>query len=166
VANVFITKNGPVQVAHDLMHIDQDSPATLGTEGNRLDVRVNLGPLLRPVSSDLLMTANDAPPLNARGHATSGAMVAKAASKSLCSRGAPLASLPLAAIWILSVGWPPRGPRHSRLPGRLQVRGVVKNRNGRSAIRNVAIPPARYSNLRPESPKPPTNSGARDMVPY
>jgi hypothetical protein len=61
VANVFITKNGPVQVAHDLMHIDQDSPSSLWMEGNRLDVRVNLGPLLRPVSSDIMMTANDAP---------------------------------------------------------------------------------------------------------
>jgi hypothetical protein len=50
VGNVFITKNGPVQVAHDLMYIDQDSPSTLWMEGNRLDVRVNLGPLLRPVS--------------------------------------------------------------------------------------------------------------------
>ena len=64
VANVFITKNGPVQVAHDLMHIDQDSPSTLWMEGNRLDVRVNLGPLLRPVSSDITMTANDAPSAN------------------------------------------------------------------------------------------------------
>jgi hypothetical protein len=60
VANVFISKNGPVQSAHDLMHVDQDSPGVFGTERNRLDVRVNLRPLLRPVSSDLLMTANNA----------------------------------------------------------------------------------------------------------
>jgi hypothetical protein len=77
VANVFITKNGPVQVAHDLMHIDQDSPSTLGMEGNRLDVRVNLGPLLGPVSSDIIMTVNDAPlkrprPCHVRGHGGEG----------------------------------------------------------------------------------------------
>jgi hypothetical protein len=79
VANVFVTKNGPVQVAHDLMHIDQDSPDTLGMEGNRLDVRVNLGPLLGPVSSDLLVTANDAPlkrprPSHVRGHGGEGSV--------------------------------------------------------------------------------------------
>jgi hypothetical protein len=77
VGNVFITKNGPVQAAHDLMYIDQDSPSTLWIEGNRLDVRVNLGPLLRPVSSDFMMTANDAPlkrprPCHIRGHGGEG----------------------------------------------------------------------------------------------
>jgi hypothetical protein len=77
VANVFITKNGPVQVAHDLMHIDQDSPSTFWMERNRLDVRVNLGPLLGPVSSDLIMTPNDAPlkrprPGHVRGHGGEG----------------------------------------------------------------------------------------------
>src|ERR1700723_21797 len=46
-------------------------------EGNRLDVRVNLGPLLRPVSSDLMMTADDAPlkcprPCHVRGHGGEG----------------------------------------------------------------------------------------------
>jgi hypothetical protein len=61
VGNIFITKNGPVQVAHDLMYIHQDSPSTLWMERNRFDVRVNLGPLLRPVSSDILMTANKSP---------------------------------------------------------------------------------------------------------
>jgi len=61
VADVFITKNDPVQVAHDLMHIDQDSASTLWMERNRLDLRVNLGPLLRPVSSHFMMTAYEAP---------------------------------------------------------------------------------------------------------
>ena len=77
VAHAFITENGPVQVADDLMHIDQDSPGTLGMEGNRLDVRVNLGPLLGPVSADFMMTANEAPlerprPRNVRGHGGEG----------------------------------------------------------------------------------------------
>jgi hypothetical protein len=77
VANVFITKYSPSQVAHDLMHIDQDSPRTLWMEGNRLDVRVNLGPLIRPVSSDIMMTANDAPlkrprPCHVRSHSGEG----------------------------------------------------------------------------------------------
>jgi hypothetical protein len=77
VGNVFITKNGPVQVAHDLMNIDQDSPNTLGTKGNWLDVRVNLGPLLCPVNADTFMTTNDAPlkrswPSHIRGHSGEG----------------------------------------------------------------------------------------------
>lgn len=33
-----------------LMHFDQDAPDTLGVKGDRLDVRVDLGPLLRRLS--------------------------------------------------------------------------------------------------------------------
>src|SRR5580704_6276161 len=46
-------------------------------EVNRLDVWVNLGPLLGPVSSDFMMTANDTPlkrsrPCHVRGHGGEG----------------------------------------------------------------------------------------------
>jgi hypothetical protein len=59
VANAFIPKNGPVSIAHNLMHFDQDSPGTFWMKGNRLDMRIDLGLLLRPVSPDLIVTTND-----------------------------------------------------------------------------------------------------------
>ncbi len=51
-AHVFVAKNGAGQVAHDLMNIDQDTPGSIRIKGDRLHVRVNLAPLLRPVSAD------------------------------------------------------------------------------------------------------------------
>jgi hypothetical protein len=77
VANLFITKSDAVQVAHDLVDTDQDSPIILWMEGNRLDVRVNLGPLLRPVSSDSMVTSNDSPlksprPCHVQRHGSEG----------------------------------------------------------------------------------------------
>ena len=52
VANVLIGKHGSGQIAHDLMHLDQDLPSILRVKGNRLDVWIDLAPLLRPVSAD------------------------------------------------------------------------------------------------------------------
>ena len=40
------------QIAHDLMHLDQDLPSILWVKGNRLDVSIDLAPLLCPVSAD------------------------------------------------------------------------------------------------------------------
>src|SRR6185437_9627305 len=60
VADVFVTQNGPAQIAHNLMDIDQDSPFTVEMEGHRFDMWLNLGPLLGPVRLDLIMTANEA----------------------------------------------------------------------------------------------------------
>lgn len=54
VANVFIGKHGSGQIAHDLMHLDQDLPSVLRVKGNRLDVWIDLAPLLCPVSADFL----------------------------------------------------------------------------------------------------------------
>ena len=51
-AHVFVHKNGSSQVAHDLMYVDQDAPIIFRVEGRRLDVRIDLAPLLRPVSAD------------------------------------------------------------------------------------------------------------------
>jgi hypothetical protein len=54
--NVLIGNHGPSQVAHDLMHFDQDVPSILGVEGHRFDVRIDFAPLLRPVSAWRLST--------------------------------------------------------------------------------------------------------------
>ena len=53
-ANVLIGKHGSGQIAHDLMHLDQDLPSVLRVKGNRLDVWIDLAPLLCPVSADFL----------------------------------------------------------------------------------------------------------------
>jgi hypothetical protein len=52
--HVLIGKNSSTQVTHDLMHIDQNAPSLLRVKGNRLDVRIDLAPLLRPVSANFL----------------------------------------------------------------------------------------------------------------
>ncbi len=79
VPHVLVTQNGPVQVAHDLMHVDQDSAGPLGMEGNRLDMGINLDPLLRPVGSNCIMTTNEAPlkrprPGHVRSHRGEGGL--------------------------------------------------------------------------------------------
>ena len=58
VANVFIGKHGSGQIAHDLMHLDQDLPSVLRIKGNQLDVWIDLAPLLCPVSADFLRTTD------------------------------------------------------------------------------------------------------------
>ena len=52
VTNVFISKHGSDQIAHNLMHLDQNLPSILKVKGNQLDVWIDLAPLLRPVSAD------------------------------------------------------------------------------------------------------------------
>jgi hypothetical protein len=58
VSNVFIGKHGSDQIAHDLMHLDQDLPSILRVKGNRLDVGIDLAPLLRPVSADFFRSTD------------------------------------------------------------------------------------------------------------
>jgi hypothetical protein len=58
VSNVLIGKHSPSQIAHDLMHLDQDLPNILWVKGNRLDVSINLTPLLCPVSIPVLAKIN------------------------------------------------------------------------------------------------------------
>jgi hypothetical protein len=53
-AHVLIGKNCSSFVTHDLMHIDQNAPGLLRVKGNRLHVRIDLAPLLRPVSANFL----------------------------------------------------------------------------------------------------------------
>ena len=72
-AYVLIGKDCSSQVAHDLMHIDQNAPGLLRMKGNRLDVRIDLAPLLRPISANLFRSSDKAAfecfrPDNIRGH--------------------------------------------------------------------------------------------------
>lgn len=58
--DMLITNNGSSQVAHDLMHIDQNTPVIFQVKRSWLNVRVNLAPLLRPVSANFLRTTDKA----------------------------------------------------------------------------------------------------------
>ena len=51
-AHMLIGNHGSGQVAHDLMHMDQNAPGLLRVKRNRLDMRIDLAPLLRPVIAD------------------------------------------------------------------------------------------------------------------
>jgi len=51
-AHVLIAEDGSSQVAHDLVDVDQDTPGILRVKGHWLYVRVDLAPLLRPVSAN------------------------------------------------------------------------------------------------------------------
>jgi len=53
-AHVLIAEDGSSQVAHDLVDVDQDTPGILRVKGHWLYVRVDLAPLLRPVSANFL----------------------------------------------------------------------------------------------------------------
>jgi hypothetical protein len=57
-AHVLVGKNCSSQVAHDLMHIDQDMLGPLRVKSDRLDEWVDLGPLLAPVSADLFVSTD------------------------------------------------------------------------------------------------------------
>jgi hypothetical protein len=58
VANMLISQHSSVQIAHDLMHFDQDLPSIFRGKGNRLDVWIDLAPLLRPVSTNFFSSTN------------------------------------------------------------------------------------------------------------
>jgi hypothetical protein len=55
-ANVVIGNNGSGHVTYDLMHNYQNSIAVLRVKFNRLDVRIDLAPLLFPVCANLIQT--------------------------------------------------------------------------------------------------------------
>ncbi len=59
--DAIIGKKGSLHVTHDLMHLDQDLPAILSVKRQRLHMRVDLAPLLRPVSTNLFRPADKAP---------------------------------------------------------------------------------------------------------
>ncbi len=73
VTDLFITKNGSVSVAHHLMDLDQNATFSIGLKRDRLDMRIDLGPLFCPVGTDRIVTTNDASlegarPCDIRGH--------------------------------------------------------------------------------------------------
>ena len=52
--NVLVGKHRTGHVAHDLMHFNQNLQSILGMKVNRLNVRVNLTPLLGPVRANFV----------------------------------------------------------------------------------------------------------------
>ena len=50
--NMLIGQHGTRRVAHDLMHFHQDTPGIFPVKSNRLHMRANFAPLLRPVGAD------------------------------------------------------------------------------------------------------------------
>lgn len=74
---MLIGKHGSGQIAHDLMHLDQHLPSFLRTKDNRLDVWIDLAPLLCPVGADFLGPTNKTPferlrPGDVGGHESEG----------------------------------------------------------------------------------------------
>ncbi len=77
--DVYIGKNGSGQVTHDLVHLDQNTPVTFPMKGNRVDMRINLGPLLRPIGPDRFMAMRDTAfegfrPRHVRSHRRKGSV--------------------------------------------------------------------------------------------
>ncbi|MBN8421151.1 MAG: hypothetical protein J0L73_19705 [Verrucomicrobia bacterium] len=66
-----IGKQDTGPVVHDLMHLDLDAPIVLRVKSQRLHMRIDLAPLLQPVTAHLCKPT-DKPPLNAYGQAVSG----------------------------------------------------------------------------------------------
>ena len=58
VTDVFVGNYGSGQVAHDLVHDDQNAPIIFRVESYRLYVWVDFAPLLRPVGPDLFRPTN------------------------------------------------------------------------------------------------------------
>ncbi len=50
--NVLVNQDDSSQVTHHLMHFDQKLPAALHVKRCRLNMRVDLTPLLRPIGAD------------------------------------------------------------------------------------------------------------------
>lgn len=59
VAYVLISKHSSSQTAHDLMHVDQQLPGLFRVKGNRLDMWIDLVPLLRPVGADFFRPTDE-----------------------------------------------------------------------------------------------------------
>ena len=57
-ADMLISKQRSSQIVHDLMNLDQDASGLFRVEVNRLNMRIDLAPLLCPVSADFFMTTD------------------------------------------------------------------------------------------------------------
>ena len=57
--DMLVCHNGSAQVAHHLMHIDQDRPSIAFVKSHRFYLRVYLAPLRCPVCTDLFRPHNE-----------------------------------------------------------------------------------------------------------
>jgi hypothetical protein len=78
-ADVHIGESSSGQVTYDLVHIDKNPPITLPMEGNRLNMRIDLRPLLCPIGPDRFMTVDKTAfegfrPRHVRSHRRQGAV--------------------------------------------------------------------------------------------
>src|SRR5262245_39101599 len=64
--DALISKYGPSQIAYDQMNLDQDASCVFRVERNWLNMRVDLAPLLCPISADGLLALDKAPPERSR----------------------------------------------------------------------------------------------------
>lgn len=76
-ADVVIGEDGSGEVADDLVNFDQDAIGVFRVEGHRLDVRVDLAPLLGPVGANFFGAADEAAlerlrPSDVGGHGDEG----------------------------------------------------------------------------------------------
>lgn len=60
VAGVFVGQHCSAQIAHDLMHIDQNAAVIFRIEVHWLDIRVDFGPLRCPVGADFFRATDKA----------------------------------------------------------------------------------------------------------
>jgi len=77
VAHALIGQNRSSQVTHDLMHLDPNAPRLVWVKGNWLDTRIDLAPLLRPVSANFFRPTDKTAfersrPSRVRGHQANG----------------------------------------------------------------------------------------------
>jgi hypothetical protein len=87
VPHVLIGRHGSSQIAHHLMHVDQNAPGVIRVEGHWLHVRIHLAPLLRPVSTDCF-GSEDKAAFEGSGPLQSGVMRVRAASMSRALKAA------------------------------------------------------------------------------
>ncbi len=57
--HLLVGKHGTRQITYHLMHPDQNAPGIFRVEGHRLHLRIDLAPLLRPVSADFFRPTDE-----------------------------------------------------------------------------------------------------------
>lgn len=94
-AHVLIGKNCSSQVAHDLMHLDQDMLGPVRVKSHRLHMWVDLAPLLSPVSTDLLVSTDGTAfersrPSHVRTHKGEGSVNVRALKAAYAARSSSI----------------------------------------------------------------------------
>ena len=101
-AHMLIGQNCSTQVTHDLMHLHQHPPGLIRIKRNRLDRRIDLTPLLRPISADFFRPADEAafkglrPRYVRSHHSESGVNVSRVEG---CVRGTEQSNFGRRLIW-------------------------------------------------------------------